>query len=58
MLHIMHTIDFTIEYKPLRITSIAFDANQSIPSKYTCEGNDVNPPLDIDGIPEKAHSLV
>jgi len=31
---------------------------QPIPSTYTCEGNDINPPLDIGGIPDKAHSLV
>jgi len=31
---------------------------QPIPSTYTCEGNDINPPLDIEGIPDKAHSLV
>lgn len=54
----MHTTDFTIEYKPLRITSTAFEANQSIPAKFTCEGSDINPPIDIEGIPEKAHSLV
>jgi len=31
---------------------------QPIPTTYTCEGNDINPPLDIGGIPDKAHSLV
>jgi Raf kinase inhibitor-like YbhB/YbcL family protein len=54
----MHPTDIPAEYKPLQITSTAFEANQSIPAKYTCEGKDINPPLDIDGIPEKAHSLV
>jgi Raf kinase inhibitor-like YbhB/YbcL family protein len=53
----MHLTENSIEYKPLRITSAAFNANQSIPVKYTCEGKDINPPIDIDGIPEKAHSL-
>lgn len=54
----MHLIDLSPEYKPLQISSPAFEANQSIPSKYTCEGKDINPPLEIAGIPEKAHSLV
>lgn len=53
----MHPTDIITEYKALRITSTAFKANQSIPTKYTCEGVDINPPIDIDGIPEKAHSL-
>jgi Raf kinase inhibitor-like YbhB/YbcL family protein len=53
----MHPSDIQIEYKPLRITSTAFAANQRIPTKYTCEGKDINPPIDIEGIPEKAHSL-
>lgn len=53
----MHTVNITTEFKPLHISSTAFEANQPIPEKYTCEGNDMNPPIDIDGIPEKAHSL-
>jgi len=53
----MHLTDHPTEYKPLQISSPAFHAGQSIPSNYTCEGNDVNPPLEIAGIPEKAHSL-
>lgn len=53
----MHPTDIITEYKPLRITSTAFKPHQSIPAKYTCEGIDINPPIDIDGIPEKAHSL-
>ncbi len=40
----------------LKITSI-FGNNGFIPEKYTCEGEDVNPPLKIDGIDEKAISL-
>jgi Raf kinase inhibitor-like YbhB/YbcL family protein len=53
----MHLTENPKEYKPLRITSTAFNANQSVPVKYTCEGKDINPPIDVDGIPEKAHSL-
>ncbi len=54
----MHITEMPSEYKPLHITSSAFRSMQPIPSTYTCEGNDINPPLDIEGIPDKAHSLV
>lgn len=53
----MHPSDIITEYKPLYISSSAFESNQAIPVKYTCEGKDLNPPIDIDGIPEKAHCL-
>ncbi|MEA2078496.1 MAG: YbhB/YbcL family Raf kinase inhibitor-like protein [Pseudomonadota bacterium] len=42
----------------LRIHSLAFDHNGEIPSKYTCEGDDMAPPLSWDGIPGGARSLV
>ncbi len=42
----------------MRITSSAFQHNTMIPVKYTCEGMDINPPLLIDGIPEKTKSIV
>jgi Raf kinase inhibitor-like YbhB/YbcL family protein len=38
-------------------TSTAFREGEPIPAKYTCEGRDINPPLDIGDIPEKAKSL-
>ncbi len=44
--------------KELRITSSAFVHEGFIPAKYTCDGDDINPPLEIDGIPERAQSLV
>jgi len=43
--------------KELTVKSPAFENNKSIPSKYTCDGEDVNPPLTIGGIPEKTQSL-
>jgi Raf kinase inhibitor-like YbhB/YbcL family protein len=43
--------------KVLAVTSKAFKDKKVIPRKYTCEGEDKNPPLDIDGIPEEARSL-
>ena len=41
----------------LKLTSPAFKDNENIPSKYTCQGDDINPPLNIEGIPENAKSL-
>ncbi len=40
------------------VTSPAFENKESIPKKYTCDGEDVNPPLRIDRIPEGTQSLV
>lgn len=50
-------IDRAIDYKVLKITSSAFEDNGSIPSKYTCEGEDINPALAIEHIPVEAMSL-
>lgn len=41
----------------LVVRSLAFAHNGHIPSKYTCEGEDINPPLEFSGIPEKTKSL-
>jgi Raf kinase inhibitor-like YbhB/YbcL family protein len=41
----------------LSITSAAFSHKGMIPSKHTCDGADVNPPLSFDNIPEKSKSL-
>ena len=46
-----------VDYKVLKVSSTAFDHNGPIPVKYTCEGDDVNPPLDIEDIPEHARCL-
>lgn len=42
----------------MKILSTAFENNQFIPPKYTCDGEDINPSLTIEGIPENAKSLV
>ncbi len=42
----------------MRLTSTAFEHNGPIPAKHTCQGDDINPPLVIDGIPSEAVSLV
>lgn len=41
----------------MKITSPNFKDNEFIPKKFTCEGEDVNPALIIEGIPEEAKSL-
>jgi Raf kinase inhibitor-like YbhB/YbcL family protein len=43
---------------PLEITSPAFGAHGEIPRRYTCEGDDVSPPLAWKGVPPGTRSLV
>ena len=43
--------------KELTVKSPAFENNKLIPSKYTCDGEEVSPPLIVEGIPEKTKSL-
>ncbi len=40
------------------LQSTAFQENDPIPQKYTCDGEDVNPQLNIDDIPDTAETLV
>jgi Raf kinase inhibitor-like YbhB/YbcL family protein len=44
--------------KTLIVKSPAFESNKLIPAKYTCDGEEVNPPLTIEGTPEGTKSLV
>jgi len=41
----------------LRFLSPAFENNGQIPSQYTCDGVNINPPLHIENIPKGAKSL-
>ena len=41
----------------IQLTSSAFAAEASIPAKYTCDGEDVSPPLKWGGVPPGAKSL-
>ena len=43
--------------KPLKVTSPAFENNKTIPSKYGCDGVNVNPAIQIDDVPSGAKSL-
>ncbi len=41
----------------LRVRSTAFSQGGHIPPRYTCEGENINPPLEVDGIPAGTRSL-
>ena len=47
----------TREMVELTLTSSAFEHNGSIPSVYSCDGENVNPPLTISGVPEGTVTL-
>jgi Raf kinase inhibitor-like YbhB/YbcL family protein len=42
----------------LSLRSSAFTAGGKIPSRYTCEGDDMSPPLEWSGVPKGTKSLV
>jgi hypothetical protein len=42
----------------MKITSPAFSHQGNIPAKYTCDGENISPPLQISGVPPDALSLV
>ena len=42
----------------LKLVSSAFTEGGAIPKKYTCEGQDISPPLAWSGLPQGAKSLV
>ena len=42
----------------IKLESPAFENNKRIPSKFTCDGDNVNPPLIIKNVPKGTQSLV
>lgn len=46
-----------VSKKGLKVYSPAFKNNTEIPSKYTCDGININPPLVIENVPKEAKSL-
>jgi len=42
----------------LQVTSSAFNEGSPIPRQYTCDGEDLSPPLAWKGVPANTHSLV
>ena len=49
---------FAAERAKMKITSSAFQGGGNLPSKFTCDGADISPPLQIIGVPSEAKSLV
>lgn len=47
----------TLTVGNMKISSPAFGQNQEMPEVYTCDGQDISPPLTISGVPETAQSL-
>lgn len=47
----------TVTTAKLTIGSTAFASNEVIPARYTCEGENVNPAITIEDIPEGTKSL-
>ncbi|HSF47283.1 MAG TPA: YbhB/YbcL family Raf kinase inhibitor-like protein [Burkholderiales bacterium] len=43
---------------PLTLNSTAFSNGASIPKQYTCQGNDISPPLSWSGVPAGTKSLI
>ncbi|KXA90331.1 hypothetical protein AKJ57_04210 [candidate division MSBL1 archaeon SCGC-AAA259A05] len=41
----------------MKISSSAFGDGEEVPVKYTCDGEDVSPPLSIGDVPSEAESL-
>jgi Raf kinase inhibitor-like YbhB/YbcL family protein len=42
----------------LSIKSESFRQNEMIPPRFTCDGQDISPPLEWSGIPDEAKSLI
>jgi Raf kinase inhibitor-like YbhB/YbcL family protein len=46
-----------VDYELLQISSTAFNKNELIPKKYTCDGENISPPISIENIPAEAKTL-
>jgi len=45
------------EGSAMQVASSAFEANGAIPRKYTCQGEEVSPPLTWSGVPDGTRTL-
>jgi Raf kinase inhibitor-like YbhB/YbcL family protein len=41
----------------MKVTSTAFGEGEAIPTKYSCQGDEVNPPLEVSDVPDGAATL-
>ena len=63
LLFLLFFISSLISNNPLKgeskmeLISPVFKHNEMIPKKYTCQGKDINPQLNITGVPEGTKSL-
>lgn len=55
---IVHPIHISEDVKTLIVSSEAFKDRTYIPAKYTCDGENINPPLKVNAVPYKTKSLV
>jgi Raf kinase inhibitor-like YbhB/YbcL family protein len=55
MIHAKETM--AVDYKILRVSSSVFKDGEFIPKKYTCDGENISPPIGIENIPVEATSL-
>lgn len=46
-----------LEKEALKVSSPVFDNNSTIPTKYTCDGENINPPILIKNVPDRTKSL-
>ena len=46
------------DVEEISVSSSAVENNGTIPVKYTCDGENINPPLEFSGVPDSAKSLV
>ena len=47
----------SIPVEKITLTSSAFEDSGTIPSKYTCDGDNISPPIEIGGVPAEARTL-
>jgi len=44
--------DYFINQTNMKISSPAFQNNETIPARYTCDSDNINPPLYFEDVPE------
>ena len=53
----MKRVEKAVDYALLVVASSAFNEGGLIPSQFTCDGENINPPIDIKDIPGEAKCL-